>query len=137
MKKAIIVLMSVVLLCTAVIVPVSAAVPENTVQPLWDNTNIIDCTVGFFDGIGYAECLVYGKIGATAVKTDIYVYYLGDNAWVYVTELHDSKNAISLVSSCPFNAVLNETYMVEYTFTVTRNGTDEVITRTVYDTYSE
>ena len=125
MKKVVIVLMSVIL-------------PEdNTVQPLWDNTNVIDCTVGFIEGTGRAESLVYAKFGATSIKTDIYVYALGDNAWIYVAEAHGTKNAITSVSTCLFDAILNETYRVDYTFTVTRNGTDEVITRTVYETYSE
>ena len=138
MKKVVIVLMSVVLLSSAVMIPVGAAMPEdNTVQPLWDNTNVIDCTVGFIEGTGRAESLVYAKFGATSIKTDIYVYALGDNAWIYVAEAHDTKNAITSVSTCLFDAILNETYRVDYTFTVTRNGTDEVITRTVYETYSE
>lgn len=137
MRKIIIVLMTVVLMSSSIMIPVGAAMPENTVQPLWDNTNVVDCTVGFNAGMGYAECVVYGKFGATSIKTDIYVYVLGDNVWIYVTELHDAKNAMTSGSSCSFNAVLNNTYRVDYTFTVTRNGTDEVVNRTVYKTYSE
>lgn len=137
MRKIIIVLMAVVLMSSSIMIPVGAAMPENTVQPLWDNTNIIDCTVLFIDGVGYAECVAHAKYGSTSIKTDIYVYSLGDEVWIYVAELHNIKNAISSVSSCTFEAELNETYRVDYTFTVTRNGIDEVITRTVYDTYSE
>ena len=136
MRKIIIVLMAVVLMSSSIMIPVGAAMPENTVQPLWDNTSGIDCTVGFSDDKGYAECIVIADYGATRIKTDIFVYKLYNNAWWYITELHDVVYDTVSGSSCSFDATLGNTYRVDYTFTVTKNGVDEIIDRIVYKTYS-
>ncbi|MBE6576904.1 MAG: hypothetical protein E7653_02040 [Ruminococcaceae bacterium] len=137
MKKVVIVLMSMVLLCTTVMIPVGAAMPEdNTVQPLWINTTSIDCTVGVIDGVGYAECVSRSQAGSSSIKTDIYVYVAIDNRWTYLTETHDIKYTRVSGVSCPFSVSVGCDYRADYTFTVTKNGVDEVITRTVYYTYN-
>ena len=137
MKKVVIVLMSLVLLCTAVAVPVGAAMPEdNIVQPMWTNTTSIDCTVAAVDGVGYAECVTIAQFGATSIKTDIYVYVAVNNRWTYLTETHDIKYKKLSGVSCPFSVSAGCDYRADYTFTVTKDGVDEVITRTVYYTYN-
>jgi hypothetical protein len=136
MKKTMITLLAVVLLMGAVIVPVGAAMPEDTIQPLWTNTSSIDCTFNASNGIGYAESVAIGKIGATSVQTDIFVYKNVDGEWIYVTELHDIKYKHVSAVSCTFTAELGGYYRADYTFTVTRAGTQEVVERTVYYTYA-
>ena len=136
MRKIIIVLMAVVLMSSSIMIPVGAAMPENTVQPLWDNTTNIDCTVGFLDGKGRAECVVIADFGATSIQTDIYVYRLYNNAWWYVKETHNIVYDMISGSSCLFDIEIGTAYRVDYTFTVTKNGIDEIIDRTVYKTYS-
>ena len=135
MKKTMIALFAVVLLMSAVIVPIGAAMPEDTVQPYWTNTNNIDCTMNVIDDVGYADCVVMGKFGATSIRTDIYVYEMIDDEWTYVTELHDVKNKQVSGVSCTFDAELGGYYRADYTFTVVKSGTSEVIDRTLYYTY--
>ena len=135
MKKTITILISVLLLMSIIAIPVNAAVPGNTVQPLWDNTSVIDCTLAAVDGIGYAECVVKSQPGASSIKTDIVVYEAPGNIWIYKTELHDIKYTRVSGVSCPFSVNVGCHYRADYTFTVTKNGIDEVITRTLYFTY--
>ena len=128
--------MSVILLSCAIVIPVNAALPpENTLQPLWDNTALVDCTVAAVDGVGYAECIVKSMPGSSSIKTDIYVYEAINNVWIYQTEVHDIKYTRVAGVSCPFSVTVGCHYRADYTFTVTKNGVDEVITRTAYYTY--
>ena len=135
MKKTMTILMSVILLMSIIVIPVNAAVPENTVQPLWDNTSIIDCTIGAIDGVGYAECIVKSQPGASSIQIDIIIYEAPGNVWIYKTELHDIKYTRVSGVSCPFSINIGCHYRADYTFTVTKGGIDEVITRTCYFTY--
>ena len=135
MKKTMTILTSVLLLMSIIALPVNAAVPENTVQPRWTNTSNIDCTVAAVDGVGYAECVVTSQAGATSIKIDIIVYEAPDNVWIYKTELHDIKYKRVSGVSCSFSVNVGCHYRADYTFTVTKGGVDEVITRTCYFTY--
>jgi hypothetical protein len=136
MKRSIIILMSVVLLSYAIMIPASATMPEeNTVQPLWQNTASIDCTLGAIDGIGYAECVSRAEFGSSSIKTDIIVYEAVNNVWTYLTEMHDIKYKMVSGVSCPFSVREGYHYRADYTFTVTKNGVAEVVQRTLYFTY--
>lgn len=135
-KRVIISLIAVALLLSTIVVPVSAARGGNpTIQPQWDNTANIDCTISFDGDVGYAESVVKAQFGSSSIKTDIVVYKQVDSDWIYVTELHDIKYKIVSGVSCTFNAEVGFTYRADYTFTVTKSGVDEVINRTVYKTY--
>ena len=136
MKKAGICMLLVVMLLATAVVPTYAALPEdNTVTPLWTNTNSVNCTVLFEDCIGYAESGVMAKYSPKTFYVSTYVYIKSGSNWVYVTEKHESKTGMACATSCQFEAVYGADYKVEYVFTVSGNGVDEVIERTVYDTY--
>ncbi len=108
----------------------------NVAEPMWTNTSSVQVTIVRLDGVGYAETLVMGKFGATAIKTDVYVFQLMGARWIYVTELHDIQYDQMAGVSCPFEAALYVAYRVEFKFTVTMNGTDEVINRTEFKTFT-
>ena len=136
MKKTGFCILLIVTLLSTMVLPTFAALPENnTVEPLWTNTSNIDFTVGFIDGVGYAESCVIAKHTPKTFNIATYVYIKSGSDWVYVTESHHTKTGMTIVTSCPFDAVLLADYKVEYVFTASGNGVDEVIPMTAYATY--
>ena len=127
--------LSVIMTMAFVAVPAQAAVVDNTVEPCWDNTAIINLTLGFDDGIGGADAFVAGYPGTTKIEASVYVYRKSGLLWKYVTEEHVTINAMTGVLSCSFSATQGTYYKAEYTFIVTRNGTNESISKTQYRTY--
>ena len=136
MKRTGICILLIVTLLSTMVLPAFAALPENnTVTPLWTNTSNIDFTVGFIDGVGYAESNVMAKYSPKTFNIATYVYIKSGSDWVYVTESHHTKTGMTIVTSCAFDAVLWAEYKVDYVFTVSGNGVDEVIPMTAYATY--
>ncbi|MBR2020535.1 MAG: hypothetical protein IKA05_09080 [Clostridia bacterium] len=136
MKKTGMCMLLVVMLLATAVVPAYAALPEdNTVMPLWTNTNSISYAMLFEDGIGYAESNVVARYSPKTFNISTYVYVKSGSEWVYVTEKHESKTGMSIGTSCSFDAVYGADYKVDYVFTVSGNGVDEVIEMTDYDTY--
>ena len=136
MKKIIVIAMSVILLFSAMVMPISAAQADNEIaKPYWTHTNSINATIGFIDGVGYAEAALNGKFGSTAVYIDVIVYRQSGGDWVYITEEHTNATGAAVAISCPFEITSGTYYKAEYTFTVHRNGTGEVVARDVYKTY--
>ncbi len=135
--KLLTLLLALVTLCSVIPVGVSAANVEETVSPCWSNTGMISCKVGFpDDGYGYAEAHVMGHPTANRIKADVYVYRQVGSSWVYVAEEHETVDKCSLTISCKFVPVDGAYYRADYTFVVTKNGTDETITQTKYKTNS-
>ena len=137
MKKIIVIAMSVILLFSAMVMPIDAAQAENEIaQPYWTNTNRIVADIGFIDGVGYAEASLTGKFGSTRASIDVIVYEQVGEEWVYLTEMHVTSESMSAMISCDFPITLGTNYKAEYMFTVVKNGTGEAIARIVYDTYT-
>ncbi len=135
MKKVFLILISVILLLASIPVAASAAqVDDELIQPLWDNTQSITANITFNTDGAIANALVQGKVGTTKIAIDIYVYRQVGSSWVYVTEAHDSKSARVFNLNCDFNATAEVYYRADYTVTVTKSGTDEVINKTIYRT---
>ena len=131
--KVLVVTMAVLTTFLCVAMPINAAVAEPDVEPLWNNTASVIISLGFPDN-GYAEATVYGKSGVTKIILDVYVYRQSGNSWIYVAEKHATiSNRIGSVS-CQFTAISNTYYRADYTFTITRNGVDEIIQETKYRT---
>jgi hypothetical protein len=130
LKKMLVALLAATLMISALPLSASAAAIDNEATPWWTNTTKVACSIAFLDdGYGYADAQVIGKFGVTNVAVDVYVYCLVNGVWVYVTEQHDSAQAMSLISSCQFTPTSGCTYRADYTFTVTKNGVDQVITK--------
>lgn len=128
--------MTAILLFSAMVMPISAAQADNEIaQPYWTNTQTVDATIAFLNGVGYAEALLNGKFGSTAAYIDVIVYRQSGSDWIYVTEAHTSANGPSVAISCQFTPTVGTYYKAEYTFTVYKNGTGEVVVRDVYKTY--
>ncbi len=135
--KVIASVMCVALSLVMLLIPVGAlGGGEQTLRPLWDNTSTVEVEIEFQGYTGYAESLVRGKFGASSITTDIYVYRQSGSSWIYVTETHDTKEKFTSGVSCPFSASVGTSYRIDYTFTVTKDGVDEVINRTAYKTYT-
>lgn len=137
MKRVFILLLSAVLLLSATLIPIHAATDEDYgVMPCWTNTCTISVHVVFIDGVGYAEAMLVGYPTSSRVRIDVTVYKQSGSDWEYLAEKHVDKAASLTDISCPFEIVDGGYYKADYTFTVTDNGFDEVVTRTAYDTYT-
>ncbi len=127
--------LAVTMLCLALALVMSASyvgaaqIEEPTIQPLWDNTSSVSITLTFIEGVGYAEAFAAGDPGTTSVRIDVYVFRKVGTLYYYVTEKHETISGMLGGISCPFEADQGGTYYAEYTFTVTKGGVDEVITR--------
>lgn len=131
--KMLAMLMAVLTMFLCLVMPINAAIAEPDVEPLWENTASVTISLGFPDD-GYAEATVFGKSGVTQIIIDVYVYRQSGSSWIYVAEKHATiSNRIGSIS-CQFTAISNTYYRADYTFTITRNGVDEIIQETKYRT---
>ena len=136
--KCLSLVLALVTIILAMSVTTSAANHEPEITPLWDNTAIIICNVLFPDNNhGYAEANIMGHVTATHIEADVYVYRQEGSRWVYVTEKHAEIDDCTLTISCEFVPTNGTYYRADYTFTVTKNGVDETITKTKYKTFTE
>ena len=121
-----------ILLMATVVIPVGAATLDNSIQPLWTNTITVNCSLDFYDGKGYATTSVKAFPGTSSIKTDIMIYKQINGEWVYVTELHNTQHKTTSNLCCEFAAESGAYYRADYTITVTKSGTDEIINQTNY-----
>lgn len=134
-RKLIAFILTLVTILSIVPCTVSAVAIKDTVIPLWQNTGSVSCKIGFpDDGYGYAEACVMGHPTVTEIHGDVYVYRQVGSDWVYVGEEHKTVESCTLIISCKFDPIDGAYYRADYTFIVTKNGIDEVITKTKYKT---
>lgn len=138
MKKRIILsLICFVLLIVTTAMPISAAKAKDPgISPQWENTSSIDCTLYFEKTTGYAEGYVHAEFGVSSIKIDVFIYKQIGLKWIYVGERHVSNvNDMVLGISHTFHADIGMKYKADFTFTVTKDGVDEVIQRSVTRAY--
>lgn len=134
-RKLIAFILTLVTILSIVPCTVSAVAIKDTVIPLWQNTGSVSCKIGFpDDGYGYAEACVMGHPTVTEIHGDVYVYRQVGSDWVYVGKKHKTVESCTLIISCKFDPIDGAYYRADYTFIVTKNGIDEVITKTKYKT---
>lgn len=131
--KLLALLMALVTMLTCMTMPIQAAVVQPDVEPNWENTNNITITMSFPDD-GYAEASIFGKPGVTKIVIDIYVYRQIGSSWALVGEKHSTFYDNNGLTSCQFNSINRAYYKANYTFTVTKDGVDEIISKTQYRT---
>lgn len=135
-RKIILSLFCLVLLFATCAVPISAVDDDYGIMPLWDNTSAIDCALTFDKNDGYAEGYVHAQPGVSLMKIDVFVYKQIGLKWIYVGQRHESaSNEMVLGISHLFVAEIGMKYKADFTFTVTKDGVDEVITRSVTRAY--
>ena len=131
LKKTLSLLLVMLSLLSVFAVGVSAS--DIGIQPLWDNTAVINCRVYVnSDGVGCAESLVMGHFGASKITIDVIVYEENGSDWDYVGEDHLTANDEVCMLNYQFAASSEIRYKADFTFTVTKNGVDEVIEKTCY-----
>ncbi len=131
MKKTLSLLLVMLSLFSVFAVGVSAS--DIGIQPLWDNTGMISCRVYVdTDGYGYAESDVLGHFSSNKIKVDVIVYEKNGSDWEYVGEDHVTADANYCFTSYQFDISDGAIYKADFTFTVTKNGVDEVIEKTCY-----
>ena len=130
-KKRISLLLAIITLISVFSASVSAAVAD-PVKPRWKNTGVVSCLIGFpDDGYGYAEGHVMGHPTVNKITADVYVYRQSGDDWIYAGEEHKTVYSASLNISCKFEPIDGAYYKADYTFVVTKNGVDELITGSV------
>ncbi len=128
-------IITLVTVLTAIPVSVAAAKVENEIMPLWDNMSSNTISLAFVDGRGIAEATTVGRVGTTRIQIDVYVYRQVGSDWTYVTEDHEDVNRRSWGITCEFIPIANAYYRADFTFTITKNGVDEVVYDSYYNTY--
>ena len=104
-------------------------------EPRWSNTGSLAYGFEFDDSnTGNASASITGKIGTNKIECQIEIYRQNGTQWIYVTGDTQSVNDGSMNMELLVTGISGEYYKAEFTFTVYRNGTSEVITRTAYDT---
>lgn len=131
LKKTLSLLLVMLSLLSVFAVGVSAS--DIGIQPLWDNTRIMSCRVYVdTDGYGYAESDVFGHFSSNKIEVDVIVYEKNGSDWVYVGEDHVTSNTNFCFTSYQFDVSDGAVYKADFTFTVTKDGVDEVIEKTCY-----
>ncbi len=88
-----------------------------------------------FDGTaGTATATVYGKPGTTEIVGVLTVYKQTDAGWVYVSQDSRSTESQALSLSVDFDAESGVYYKALCRVTVTKGGSDEFVSQTVYET---
>lgn len=136
MKRIAILMLSVILLISAVGIPTFAAEATNTIiQPRWDNTGTIDYIFEFENTkIGYAEIAVCGQPGVNKIVGDVQIYRQDGSDWTWVAGDTETVNNQNLLMSVQHTGISGKYYKAVFTMTVYKNGVGEEIVRTCYDT---
>ncbi len=136
MKTVGAVLCAILVLTMSVLPLCAASVPQPDVEPMWENIATLDADLLFYDGQGNASGFVSTQNQGCEINIDVYVYRLaGNGIWTYVAEGHSNQNEVVGYVNCSFIAVSGIRYRANFIFTVTQNGFDEIVKRTVYNTY--
>ena len=134
--KTIALILMVVTIVSILPYTVNAASADNTISPLWQNTNNLNCNI-YTDsnGYAYAEGTAVGYTAVNKITADVYVYKRVGSSWEYVGEEHKTVNSFLLTISCKFTITQGSYYRADFTFVVTKNGVDETINRTEYKSF--
>ena len=129
MKKTAVLLLSVILFAFCF------GTTSYAVEPRWSNTGSITYGIVFDASTsGHASIGVTGKIGTSRIECEIIVYRQVGTSWVYVTSDNDAIDDGALDFDVQFTGISGAYYKADYTVTVYRNGTAEVIELTDYET---
>lgn len=133
MRKVISMFILVLMLISCLAVPTFAAVPP-TADPMWDNANSVNGTMGFSGEnktTGEAKMQVIGKTGVTRIESSVVVYKHVGSDWVYVTENSKNVNLRSCTLTANFSGEIGYEYKAEFHFVVYKGTVGEVIDETV------
>ena len=124
-SKRITALILAAVIMTALVAPISAALPEPGITPLWQNMSQANVQLNFDGTTGYASAGASRMPGSTTSLDGVLsVYELIGDSWVLIGG--DSKvTSTSMNLSFTFTAVPGVTYMAEFTVTAYGNGPTE------------
>lgn len=125
----------VVLVLSAILFTFCFGTVAYAVEPRWSNTASISYGISFDNATtGQAGIAVTGKIGTSRIECEIDVYRQVGSSWVYVTGGDDAVDDGAINFEIPITGISGAYYRADFTITVYRNGTAEVITRDYYKT---
>ena len=134
MKKIIAIILSAVMLVSYGLSVNAAVIPETEITPMWENTSSMANSMGFNGTTGIVECEILGDAGTT-VSAIVRVYRQTEvGGWTYIGGKRASSDTRSLIFSMTYGAIKGFQYKAVLEATVTKNGVDEVITKTSYKT---
>ena len=125
----------VVLVLSAILFTFCFGTVAYAVEPRWSNTGSIVYGINVESPTGdHAYIGVTGKIGTSRIECEIDIYRQVGSSWVYVTGDTDAIDDGAINFEVPFTGISGQYYKAEFTVTVYRNGTSEVIELTDYKT---
>ena len=131
--KKISAMMLAILMIISSCLTVYAAVPE-TVVPLWDNINSINCTLTFDGTDGLGKGTARGLSGTTRMSGTVTVYVQTSSGWEEVGSASNTVSGRSLSVSVDFEGETGEYYKAVFEVTCVRNGVSESDSWTAYKT---
>lgn len=136
MKKILTIIVTVAMIMSWFCIAAQAATMDGSVTPRWDNTAMITVGIHFLEtGEAFAESLTCGHFGTTKIASEVKVYKQYGSFWVQVAKATQTTYGDTDLLTCHFDPVVGAYYKAVFTVTVTKNNTDETITKTYYRTY--
>lgn len=102
-----------------------AAMPDNGVEPCYDNISTADIDIGYFDGVGLVTASATKQLGTIKMVGVVDVYELVNGEWEFVDSYANETTRGSLVVSGEFEAVRGKTYSAVFTISAMDDTTVE------------
>lgn len=133
MKKLFCLVISVLLLISMPM-SITAAIPEATIQPLWENMSSANVTLGFAGATGTATASVIRIPNVTTeIEGTLTVYEVDGNDWIYVDSVSKSSTR-TLGIELEFDATPGVEYVAVLEVTAHSEYSSESHTTTDYGT---
>ncbi|MGM9680568.1 MAG: hypothetical protein ACI3XR_03585 [Eubacteriales bacterium] len=138
MKKAIMSLVTALLIVSCMgmgLTSFAAVAPGGSAEIQWENTQSISAGLTFpEEGRGHCAVSILGDPGVSSIECTMEIYRQSGTDWIFVDSDTDSTtSSIAFLASMDFVSLEDTYYKAELTITVTKNGVDEVIKRTIYN----
>ncbi len=116
MKKILSIIMLCIICSLSLVVMASAAMPENQIEPLYENLSSATLDIGYYDGTtGLVTATATRKAGTTKMVGVVDVYQWINNDWEFVTSFAKESTRNSLVISEEFSAQQGQQYKAIFT----------------------
>lgn len=136
MKKAIMSLVTALLIVSCMsmgLTSFAAVASGGSAEIQWENTQSITAVLNFpYSNTGCCEVAIIGDPGVSSIVCRMTIYRQSGKLWILVGSETHSESSSVLVASTTFASLVETNYRADLEITVTKNGVDEVIERTLY-----
>ncbi|MBQ4584959.1 MAG: hypothetical protein IJA82_01995 [Clostridia bacterium] len=113
-----------------------AAMPDNGVEPCYDNISTATLDIGYFDDVGLVTASATKQLGTIKMVGVVNVYESVNGEWEFVDSYANESTRGSLVVSGEFEATLGKTYKAVFTISAMDDTTVETDVLECVKTYN-